>query len=1773
MSDLNSSRGASRSEMRHAVCKDCLREERARALGIDVELLSEDQPTEFVYNERSAQTKLNRGHTRSDRCDRHKAKHRTNIQGMAVPYIDLQTIGTVLNPEDPSGPFGGLGPMPAAHRLEVASVDQDQFGFGMNESHIREILENLANDQTRVLVVKAGTGTGKSTYMPYRLLDPPADAPIKLRELGPIVVTEPRVQATTGVAGFVGEVMSGAGGVGPGYPVGFQVSGNRAHDDSCELIYVTDGTMINWLREGRLSTIGTVIVDEAHERSTNIDFIMGYLKEAVDRYPHLRVIVTSATFDERFYQEYFGGRDKVGVVNVPAVKTIGYGFPLFPELDSDTENGELLSDGWRQLFGDDLPLIGATGDAQFVANHFASHAPALKPGEVSESYRGAEGVGWPEDLHQTTRTIMDLRFKNVVPVDLWKDRMPATLAQFVVQLARGLDDAHIFGDILGFLPTQKSIEEAVGIINRDLGYDDGNVFALLSTLETGQKEAALAARRKGDPRKIVISTNLAETSLTVEGVRFVVDSGLIAQSEWDPAIAGGGIFTKPHSQAGIRQRWGRVGRKAPGWVFPLYTKAQFLQLSQDTSPGSARSNLEQLIMTAKLGGIGDVVGFDWPAKFLPPDGSGVTLDESAIAAREVFLAELERAEAALQTSGAVDSSGDPSAFGKELARAPKVGTNGTTAGSIAIMHADRLACVPEVVTILHLLEANALVGEMALLLDKNDWPDEWRVEAAERHRALASGCQDDAELVLQVMSVWERTDPGIAPWLDSDERRRWARRWWINHDALRACAEVRRTVLEGLSPAMKEEVKRFVEPALTRRARGAITRAMASLEYRLAGDGIYMGTAPEGAPATTAIINSTGLTTGCPKRVIPLRRASFDWSERTLLSNLITVEEWALPPQPRPGEEATSVAASMELLLAAAEHGKADTTRDALGQLQNLWPAGLRVLLDLGDSVAGRRVVGEPRGSLPPAELPTETNGAPESGAPEGEELEDGSTVEDASPELDTTWPTPVETEPDPSFESFRAVLNVEEHEIDLNSCNDCEQCRQGNPELCSDPVRIAGRVTDELADWRDRATRNLDVGRPLVKSSDGELVSGRWYEVIGYDVDGPVPAIVVRPDWRPPGSEWRPAEHRDLDAGQLIEVEARELVYDHRGPVRMFSRVDGGGRFLLREAPRKPEKQDENRQLAISLSRRSHGLIERLSPGVRLWGHVIPRPQTNCATLTFLGLLSGHWGSRLNRYESIDTLRPDGSSSTGRAYAFRAIDSPNEHGYVNLESLLRDGARDVVHLFSMKVDGGSAASDPHDLSRVDVGSAVLAHIRPEVARLNVGGLAAERLQTFLQAHPDAFFDPGPPTQGGSSDVVPALTELESVPGNWQVARRGGPLQAGLARELAALRPDSRQWLSDCWYFWARTRHLQPVHQSGLRPGATLEPVEVAADAKVLGGEDQASLSAVAISTVAPEYWTRFASRHSTQLAEMLGATGVFVSGDRLQATYDNDEDGRRGCEELRRALGLPAASIEIPSSVAGALIGKGGERLREASSAPGIWIYEFDNRSSTLLVVGEADAVSAAVTGALRRVGATGRLLLPSADKNGLLIGRGGSTKQQLLERSGCTFANPLARESNEWRIQGPDARSIEHFIELAQSVVPGVTGAVTAQGSATVVDLRTHQPVAPTYLWSGAEPPEVRIRSAASEPHISPTTAGPPASGTSAPGKGELGDASAEIAVIRQASAMSSAQSARSELDDAADEDGALRNRYGSLSSRPIRNELTDAADEIKRIRDGLD
>jgi predicted RNA-binding protein with RPS1 domain len=1398
--------------MRTAECKDCRREVAAG--------LREEGAQFFSYPEAWADGQLERGGSRSDRCREHRLKHQQHIAGVAVAYIDLATVGEVADRNDPTGPLGGLGPLPEAHRVaDTPPVDLGAFGFGMDETHIRAMLESLSDPERRVLVVKAGTGTGKSTYMPYRLLDPP-DGAFRLTDLGPIVVTEPRVQATVGVAEFVGMAMSGAGGVGPGYPVGFQVSGNRSHDSACQLVYVTDGTMINWLREGRLSQIGTVIVDEAHERSTNIDFILGYLKRALPRYPHLRVIITSATFDADFYQQFFGGPSIAGKIDVPAVKSIGYGWPLFPELDL-LEGDEGVADRWSKM-APELALSGDIDQDRLVRQSWPPTAPPLKKGDVTD----LSDVGYVEDLHATTRKLLPLRFQTPLPTGRWKDDMPAVLGNYIVKLAKGLDRQNIFGDILGFLPTGKNIAEACDIVRAGLG-DRADVFALLSSLPTEDKIEALSARRMGDKRKVVISTNLAETSLTVEGVRFVVDSGLIAQSEWNPEAAQGGIRTKAHSQAGIKQRWGRVGRKAPGWVFPLYTKAQLLELSEDTAPGSTRDNLEQLVMTAKLGGIDNVVDFDWPAAFLPVPP--VVLDATALQAREVFLHELVRANEALRSGGALDQDGDPTSFGKELTRFQALGS---TSCAIAIMYADRLACVPEVVTILALLNETQLAGQKALLLDRLDWPDEWRLEAYERHHALATACEDDAELVLQIAAAWERADQDLAPWEPSELRKTWAREWWINHDLLLAAAEQRRDILAALSPAMKEEVKRFIEPALLRRSRGAVTRAFAGLEYEDRDrKGFYYPSGPaqsESGEEVEAAHPGAGQLTALPQHVIPLSRRRF--MDVQFLSNLVTAEVWALPSESDFAQ--TGHADVVRLLELSARYGQADESKDVLGATITSWPAGRRVKVRFARD--GHLAVSAVEATISPAPLPDDGGEAETAIDSEGlvsaellqsdSAADETATIADASPELDTSWPTAKPAEADAAELLRRAVLDHREVEAAELACNACDACNDGRPQECLNPLtRRHAATVDVLSAWRARATTGIDVSMPLVSLDDGLIAEdGAWYEVIGYEIaSNGTPVVQLTRDWRPEDHPYGPGEHPDLEPGQHLQVLVGSRRRDHGGNLLVLSRADGKGRFVLREAHTAPDKQEQNAQLALSLSRQYVGLLERLAADATLMVTVVPRAIPRHYTVTLLEVLHQHLTAISNESaQRFEIVTANGSFQLP-FYPAVVTGVPNLSGYQPVELLTRDELQGLTHGASFFVGPeGERDSAPF------VGSPLFLRLNRDAAKLSLSGRPLEEFRKVASKHStvvvkhedeDSGLDEAPTETEGFESGGGADTTIETGTYTTLLMSRGAVSRAAV-KDLLAI-DDSIEWLRDVWLFWARSRHLRTDRNDPHRPG------------------------------------------------------------------------------------------------------------------------------------------------------------------------------------------------------------------------------------------------------------------------------------------------------------------------------------------------------------------
>jgi HrpA-like RNA helicase/predicted RNA-binding protein with RPS1 domain len=1611
-------RGTSASRMRRAVCKDCQREieglhraiEKAQQSGDGAEVakleaqLVDRQSSTFSYTEHSAGNVVDRGGSRSDRCPEHRRKHRTNIQGMAVAYVDLTTIGEAVGarePDGPTGPLGGLGPMPGNHEPEKRSADLAKYEFGMNDRDIVEILELLRHK--RVLVLKAGTGTGKSTFGPYRLMDPPttedldrlgildglrrdgiesrdasgevraryelpASGPYRLTELGQIVVTEPRVAAATGVSRFVGEKLAmgctlkqcsvhgpfnpkahpdgpeGKHGpscpdfdnddeskrctrnhvgphpwpkqknkcvvtdcyshVGPGFPIGYQVSGDRNHDENCQLVFVTDGTMINWLREGRLSRIGTVIVDEAHERSTNIDFIMGFLQRDLEKYPHLRVIITSATFEPKFYEAFFGGPDVVAVKEVPAVKTVGYGMPLFPELDQKTaEMSTYLSASteaaprrWPEEAA--WPLVDETepNTERFIRKYWpildrdgkplrdsdgheltAAKAPKLKAAEVTDR----SDVDYEEDLWETTRALMPLRFgavddEKIIPSERWKQEMPTVLADFIVRLTRGLDEAAIFGDILSFLPTAKTIEEACDRIRNEVG-DVADVCGLVSSLPDDAIDKALSARRKGDRRKIVVSTNLAETSLTVEGVRFVVDTGLIAQSYWDANLASGGVGTKLHSKAGIKQRWGRVGRKAPGWVFPLYTKAQYAALAEDTPPGSARENLENVMMTARMGGIDDVKAFPWPAAF-PPDTDEfghIALDASAKTAREDFLAELDRADAALRSNGAVDEAGHPTSFGKELTRFSGLGS---AASAMAIMYADRLGCVPEVATILALLENARLLGRDGLFQDSYDWPDEWRVEAANRHRGIASVAEDDAHLVLLVSAAWERADERTRPWQPSERRRAWARQWWVSNDVLLAAAKKRQAALSSLSPAMKEEVKRFVEPALLDRARGVLARTLKTFEFRRDGDAyLKVGSdtavtsadcdaqvdsaANDSAEATAQTTNryvpeADQLVKVNSERVIALRRR--EGRTDLSISSLVRV-----PPAKAitsdGGNAASSVADAMAMLLAFRKHARPDPKRDVALELIRRWPIGARLNLPGTDGVL----------TLADAKRPVDPFARPRT---EAEKIEDGiwtrkshrrrrsarasgdgeedldATEEDAKGELGLRQRSGVDDE---AIER-RAIRDVDAS-IDADiGCGECDACRVGRK--CTDPPppderRAFDAIKSAWLAPLDKAVKSALESTTFCVAGDDRAVG--WFEITGYqDVDSDQPKILLERDWRSDQSDADPARHHEVEAGSPIEVSVGGWVSDHTERLRVFNRTDGLGRFLLREAPPSIKTQLERNQIAVSLSSGAQGLLELLKPGQAFTATVVPARAEGCFTITLLETLYQHLRQASRSLPQVPVDPDNPKKGMVGAYPALVAQPPNDNGWLAFRLLFHDSKRGIHHLVAHKptspaektaLDGDApSAGTPFSF-----GSKWMLRLKLAESALAVGGMDLDRLD---QIEKDSAYQLwlGVPKKDrdrdddGHDDGAAVIPLIDLIDGeddqvdpirkapNKMIVRpkKGHPLSRVLAAKLAEL-DDTPEWQNEVWAFWARSHHMVTERPNGVLPGNSSAEIEV----------------------------------------------------------------------------------------------------------------------------------------------------------------------------------------------------------------------------------------------------------------------------------------------------------------------------------------------------------
>ncbi|MEQ3551764.1 helicase-related protein [Pseudonocardia nematodicida] len=1113
-------------------------------------------------------------------------------------------------------------------------VALNDFQVGMTDVDISRMLRKLK--ERRVLILKAGTGTGKSTFAPFRLMSPPNADDLRLTDYGPIVVTEPRIQAATGVARFVGEKLvigcplkecndpdhgsfnpaahpdgpDGASGescddpvacdrphvgdhpgpklascvvsdcarhIGPGYQVGYQVSEKKHHDPACQLVYVTDGTMVNWITEGRLHGIGTVIVDEAHERNVNIDFILAYLNRELDRYPHLRVIVTSATFDVSFFASYFG-EERVHTDEVPAEKSFGYGAPFFAS-----------TNGPQEFSCSCEPVREADG----------SERPAHPPLESYEAWRDQHWPNAPvngEDLRAVTDSLSALRFSDPQPGAAWRTSMADSVATHVLELVRHLDDHRIHGDVLAFLPSQKLMRTAIEHIESRMDPTRTDLFGLVQAAPLSHKEAALAPRKAGDKRKVVIATSLAETSLTVSGVRFVVDSGLAVKPLYDAETAMADFETGPHSQAGLRQRWGRVGRDAPGWVFPLYSYVDFKKLPENTRSGSTTSNLEQLVVKVKAAGIDDLASLSWPA--LHDHGH---LDDDARSAAKTFRAELVRADKMLRQNGVVNEREQLTRFGKETGR---FGAHGTSFG-LAVMCADQLACAPEVATALALLDtAHSPRGFEQVKLDNlflrlpklPTVATEWALQLERRRAAFAAG-DDDIAWVLRVVAAWEQADPSALPWQDSAYRQAFASEFWLNHDMLLQLAELRRSVLAMLSAAMKEEVRRPTNPALAHRVRAAISVGYSQRTCSRVQARTY---ASDADSAITYVLDKRYDLKDIAGHIIPLGRKAASTSTgraaTTYISSPVAVVPWALDVATNPDPARSK---SFELLLRAIEAEDRAAVEQQAVQEQVLaaaimqYPVGARLRLDHPEGADER--------TFPSSAVDSVVLCRPPQSPAVSQVPESASSV----------WATITSTQDD-SWPVGRTIAAGEDRSgepVDTAASDiDPSTGVVVGSEANLSPSATADGTEDMMAVARERQAHVLD--KVNLRMDRGALPSGLQpdsYEVVGYNVHAR--GVDVLLDWTVLNAAFSgdPAVNADLELGSTVEIVAGDVVDVAGRSFQFLHRADGRGRFLVGNFDSKSSATTY--QYSLSACRGDAQLIRDLKPGLRLHGEVMPGP------------------------------------------------------------------------------------------------------------------------------------------------------------------------------------------------------------------------------------------------------------------------------------------------------------------------------------------------------------------------------------------------------------------------------------------------------------------------------------------------------------------------------------------------------------------------------------
>lgn len=653
-----------------------------------------------------------------------------------------------------------------------------------------------------VLLLVGETGSGKSTQVPQFLTTEPwfrkqlvkvQDEAGNQKEVhvgGIIAITEPRKVAATSLARRVAsEVGSHVGRKSQDSTVGYSIRFDRNVSRNTRIKFMTEGMLLQEIvQDPYLRKYSVVVVDEIHERSVDVDLLVGFLKKIVSGNKKgrggvpLKVVIMSATADMESLQKFWSDTNES---NVDETGTLDFAEPgailngqLKERTDTVSANGTHDVNGVNGTHarpGNPASRRASTSSFSSWGGFSGDEAeqketPSDSPSQPSESgMAGPLAAALHEEndvvngTHPSSITKEDIAIHHIEgrqhPVTIYYS--PAPVIDYLEAMLKTIFKIHtteaLPGDILAFLTGKDEIENLKKLVQINAAkltkeMPRIKIVTLYAALSQEEQQEAFQPVKEKRTRKVVIATNIAETSITVPGVRYVIDCGKAKIKQYRARLGLESLLAKPISKSSAMQRKGRAGREAPGKCYRLYTEAEYLNLPSADIPEILRTDIVQAVLTMKARGVDDVLSFPLMS---PPD-----VDSMERSLNQLFLL------------GALEENGQLSEVGRTMARFPLSPALGRVIVAAAEPDAD---CVLEVLDIIAILTTD---NNIYILHDS----EEKREETFEARKELT---RREGDLLTYLTTVQKYS-------AENTNRNTWCEKHFISSQGMKRAMDIRK---------------------------------------------------------------------------------------------------------------------------------------------------------------------------------------------------------------------------------------------------------------------------------------------------------------------------------------------------------------------------------------------------------------------------------------------------------------------------------------------------------------------------------------------------------------------------------------------------------------------------------------------------------------------------------------------------------------------------------------------------------------------------------------------------------------------------------------------------------------------------------------------------------------------------------------------------------------------------------------------------------------------